>query len=255
MCQLLGVSAAQPIELNPWLRTLFSHSTEHPHGWGLAVFRGGQVNIEKEPLTAWQSGYLESRLKRPVRAAAAIAHIRRASVGFMAYENCHPFSARDISGRTWTLAHNGTLFLPNGTERFRKLQEGDTDSERALLYLVSSINEAIELAQGQLSPLERFRTAERAVRELAPENPLTLLFYDGELLYAHSNQPGHLCTRREGDAVLFATVPMDEETWEPVEQRRLFAYCAGELIFRGEEHPYEYLLPESKAQHMDYSQL
>ena len=47
----------------------------------------------------------------------------------------------------------------------------------------------------------------------------------------------------------------DEETWEPVEQRRLFAYCAGELIFRGEEHPYEYLLPESKAQHMDYSQL
>ncbi len=225
MCQLLGVSAAQPIELNPWLRTLFSHSTEHPHGWG------------------------------PVRAAAAIAHIRRASVGVMAYENCHPFSARDISGRTWTLAHNGTLFLPNGTERFRELQEGDTDSERALLYLVSSINEAIELAQGQLSPLERFRTAERAVRELAPENPLTLLFYDGELLYAHSNQPGHLCTRREGDAVLFATVPMDEETWEPVEQRRLFAYCAGELIFRGEEHPYEYLLPESKAQHMDYSQL
>ena len=31
-------------------------------------------------------------------------------VGAIAYENCHPFTLQDATGRTWTLIHNGTLF-------------------------------------------------------------------------------------------------------------------------------------------------
>ncbi|MBQ9720944.1 MAG: class II glutamine amidotransferase [Oscillospiraceae bacterium] len=46
MCQLFGMSAAQPVEVNAWLRTLAKHSVEHPHGWGVAVFHGEAVNLE-----------------------------------------------------------------------------------------------------------------------------------------------------------------------------------------------------------------
>ncbi|MBQ9720943.1 MAG: class II glutamine amidotransferase, partial [Oscillospiraceae bacterium] len=62
---------------------------------------------------------MESRLKFPITTKNLIAHIRRASVGGMAYENCHPFVARDTGGRVWKLAHNGTLFEAHGTERYQ----------------------------------------------------------------------------------------------------------------------------------------
>lgn len=255
MCQLFGVSAAQPVEVNAWLRTLANHSVEHPHGWGVAVFHGEAVNLEKEPLAAWQSSYLESRLKFPITTKNLIAHIRRASVGGMAYENCHPFVARDAGGRVWTLAHNGMLFEAHGTERYQAQLQGGTDSERILLHLMNRMNAALEQAQGSLSPRERFLVAERVVAELAPHNSLNLLFYDGELLYVHTNQPDHLCFRRVGDAVLFATVPMDDAHWEPVARMRLLAYRDGELLFQSEPHGYDYTEDENRAHQMDSSQL
>ena len=38
MCELFAVSADHSIDITDWLRTFFSHSDKHPHGYGLAVF-------------------------------------------------------------------------------------------------------------------------------------------------------------------------------------------------------------------------
>lgn len=255
MCQLFGISAPQPVVVNPWLQALRRNSAEHPHGWGIAVCSGTGVNLEKEPQTAWLSSYLESRLKHPIRAANLIAHIRRVSVGGIAYENCHPFTACTADSRVWTLAHNGTLYDPHGTERFAALQEGNTDSERILLCLIDRINAALKRTQRPLSQRERFLAVEQMVAELSSENPLNLLIFDGELLYVHTNQPAHLCCRRAGDAMLFATAALDDAAWTPMPLTQLQAWRAGELLFQSESHGHAYLAEEHQVQPLDFSLL
>ena len=63
MCELLGLSAQKKLTANQILRLFYSHGEEHPHGWGLALFRpDGSPVIEKEPLKSTDSRYLKARL-------------------------------------------------------------------------------------------------------------------------------------------------------------------------------------------------
>ena len=111
MCELLGFSSRRKRRRNDLLREFYSHAESHPHGWGLARFPdGGAPLVEKEPVCAAHSAFLAGLLADPVEERALIAHIRLATVGHVEYENCHPFTAADNRGRTWTLAHNGTIF-------------------------------------------------------------------------------------------------------------------------------------------------
>lgn len=79
-----------------------------------------------------------------------VAYIRYATVGRIEAANCHPFVWDDQSGRTWTLVHNGTLFESGPTSTFVTQQEGATDSERLLLYIVSRMNRALDASGGTL---------------------------------------------------------------------------------------------------------
>ena len=139
---IFGLSALQDTETNEYLKAFYSHSTEHPHGWGQAVLRQDSALIEKESLEASKSNYLRERLSEPVRARLLLAHIRYATVGHVAYCNCHPFSGTDASGRRWTLTHNGTIFDCPALSKYFSEQTGETDSERILLCLLDRINAA-----------------------------------------------------------------------------------------------------------------
>lgn len=108
-------------------------------------------------------------------------------VGAIAYENCHPFSLQDATGRAWTLIHNGTLFHAPQLNSYSAWQRGETDSERALIRLVVKINEATQARGDALTPDERFQVVETFVATLSFGNKLNLLIYDGEFLYAHMN--------------------------------------------------------------------
>ena len=105
MCELFGLTGPDEIVVNEYLETFASHSVDHPNGWGIALFCGKEVNIEKEPVAAYRSSYLKERLRTPLRASNMMAHIRFATRGHMAYENCHPFVRHDASGRAWTFMH------------------------------------------------------------------------------------------------------------------------------------------------------
>ena len=140
MCELFGVSANRKIKVNSLLKEFFSHSSEHPNGWGIAVFDGNNVSIEREPVKAGNSLYLRNRLTARFEVSNMLAHIRRATVGTEMYTNTHPFSKTDESGRTWTLIHNGTIFESPQLSPYQYKQEGTTDSERILLYIVEHVN-------------------------------------------------------------------------------------------------------------------
>lgn len=110
MCELFGISSEENYQINDYLKEFFSHSSAHPHGWGLACMDKCDIQIEKEPFQASKSNYLKERLSVPVIVKNAFAHICYATIGNVEYRNCHPYTMRDENSRQWTLVHNGTIF-------------------------------------------------------------------------------------------------------------------------------------------------
>lgn len=236
MCELFAVTGRRKILLNDYLRQFFAHGDRHPDGWGIASFQGAFPSIEKEPERAVTSRYLKNKLRMKIEESILLAHIRRATVGALVYENCHPFVKRDATGRAWTLIHNGTIFNAPSLNKYVARQSGTTDSERVLLYFVDQIDCACEALGSELNFEERFDALERAVITLAKSNKLNLVFYDGEYLYVHSNYANSLYCFEEQDAVVFATAPFGNAPWRRAPFTTLCAYRNGTLVKKGIEH-------------------
>lgn len=244
MCELFGFSSRKSCQINEYLKEFYGHSKDHPHGWGLVCMDGREVNIEKEPMQASLSHYLNMRLSSPVITKSAFAHIRYATIGNIEYQNCHPYTGKDISGRRWTLAHNGTIFDYPPLNPYIDIQKGDTDSERILLYLIDQINKAAGLSKTALKPRERFRIVDDLIRKMSAGNKLNLLIYDGELVYVHTNLAGSLYCMENEDQVFFSTQPLSTGDWKPVTFTTLLAYRNGKKVFEGTNHGNEYVETE-----------
>lgn len=246
MCELFGLSSDKKIQSNDMLREFFSHGAEHPHGWGMAFFHGNEVSLEKQPETSVKSNYLKQRLRAKIEADHMIAHIRLATRGTVDYENTHPFVMRDNSDRTWTLAHNGTIFECSALDAFVHEQQGQTDSERILYYIISRINAAQERLKRPLSQEERFHLVDEVICTITPENKVNLLVYDGELLYAHTNYKSSLYRCRKGEATVISTQPLDRDAWESMPMNTLQAYQSGKFLYTGTNHGNEFIDSEEK---------
>lgn len=230
MCELLGFSAREPADISEQLRAFYAHSSAHPHGWGI-MYDGG---IEREAVKASESERLKGLLDKIGEQRVLLAHIRYATVGSIRNENCHPFTKKDITGRQWTLIHNGTIYSSTRLIPYLRTQIGDTDSERVFMYLLDTLNKAQE--NGPLSAEDRFALVDRFVRELAPRNKLNLLIYDGELLYVHKNMKETMVYRKLGSGYIFATTELDDEHWDKVPTAQVLAFKDGEQVFSGDKH-------------------
>lgn len=240
MCELFGISSENSCQINEYLREFFSHSNAHPHGWGMACMEGNQVQIEKESIQAAKSNYLKERLSQPVLVKNAFAHIRYATIGNVDYRNCHPYTKKDAGGRQWTLIHNGTIFDFEPLNKYVGLQNGDTDSERILLYIVDLMDREQRRLRGKLNGEERFWLLDSVIKEMSGGNKLNLLLYDGELLYVHTNYRNSLYQLEKDNQILFATVPLGREEWRPVAFTTLLAFRQGRKVFSGTDHGNEY---------------
>lgn len=244
MCELLAVSATKKILINPFVKTLQSHSINHPDGWGMAVFDNEKYKLVKECLPAYESKLLDEILSAPIYSRIMIGHIRLATMGKMIDENCHPFFGVDSHGTGWTVAHNGTIFHSDILDKYKQCQKGSTDSERILLHI---IERASGLNKDSLDEYSRFKMLDDIVLNIVPQNKLNLLVYDGDLLYIHTNMAHTLYYKKIEGGVVFATTALDEDKdWEPLPMMRLFAYKDGEKVYEGTAHSHEYFLEESK---------
>lgn len=241
MCELFGITSNKSCVINDYLKEFFTHSTAHPHGWGLALLEGNAVSVEKEPVQASKSNYLKERLTVPVRVTAALAHIRYATIGNVEYKNCHPYTMKDKAGRQWTLIHNGTIFDYPPMNPYVRTQKGDTDSERILLHIVNLMNREERKIQRKLSGKERFCLLDAEIGSMSKGNKLNLLLYDGELFYVHTNYADSLYELEKEGAALFSTKPLGRETWHPVPFTTLLAYENGKRVLRGTNHGNEYV--------------
>jgi glutamine amidotransferase len=240
MCELLGINSARKVNCNDLLKEFFTHAKDNPDGWGIARFNGCESAIEKEPISALESVYLQHRLTDTIEEKILLAHIRKASVGVLEYRNTHPFSLRDNSGRNWTLTHNGTIFESEELAEYESLQNGSSDSERILYYLVDRINSAQRSLQRPLTAKERFKIADEVIHVITPNNKVNLMIYDGELFYIHTNHRETLYRSEQNEALIVATKPLNDEKWDEVSPNTLLAYSEGKLKFTGEKHNNEY---------------
>ncbi|WP_050757086.1 class II glutamine amidotransferase [Cyanobium sp. PCC 7001] len=256
MCELLGLNANTPTDMGFSFRGLSRRgggTSEHADGWGLASFTpdGRGLTLLREEAPAAFSALAEQLAERSPRALVSIAHIRKATRGVVALENCHPFSRR-WRGQTWAFAHNGDLegTIPVGP-RYRPF--GSTDSEAAFCWILE------QLDQGPLDPHDPEALLERlhgCAAALAERGTFNALISNGQWLFATATSRMHWLTRRApfrratlADAPLqvdfaaltsatdvvtiLSTEPLtSDEQWQSVLPGESLLFRAGELAGR-----------------------
>ena len=213
--------------------------------------------MEKQAVTSTKSARLREYRDQRIMSDRMIAHIRLATKGNMEYENCHPFIRKDETGRTWTLAHNGTIFEGEVMDSYFFEQDGQTDSERILYLLVDRMNGRYRETGYPLDALERFQVVDNLICEIADGNKLNLMLFDGEYFYVHANCRNSLYLSKRQGGYVFSTVPLDEQEWKPLLLNTLLAFRNGKLMQTGTDHGYEYVEDPEKMRmlFLDYSTL
>ena len=196
MCELLALNANTPTDMAFSFRGLSRRggaSGEHADGWGLASFTpdGSGLNLIREDAPAAFSLLAEQLAERSPRTLVSIAHIRKATQGQVALENCHPF-ARSWQGQTWVFAHNGNLAgaIPHG-DRYRPF--GDTDSEAAFCWILDQLDVAGVNAKDHEALAA---VLHRCATELAQRGTFNALISNGQWLFATATTRLHWLTRR-----------------------------------------------------------
>ena len=187
----------------------------------------------------------------PIHAKHVIAHIRLATRGAVALENTHPFQ-RELWGRYWVFAHNGTLknFDPAFDGHFTPV--GGTDSEAAFCWILSRLKARF----GLMPPLrdELFDVLAELTREVSAHGEFNFLLSNGEWLLAHASSrlsyiirrapfaAAHLTdedmtidfstvTQPNDRVAVIATTPLtDNETWTPFSPGSMMLFENGEPV-------------------------
>jgi glutamine amidotransferase len=184
----------------------------------------------------------------PIKSTNVIAHIRKATVGAVRLENCHPF-VRELWGRYWVFAHNGDLlgYQPMLDGPYRPV--GDTDSERAFCWILQSLRARFDAYPGQEALLDALAGIAGGI---AAQGTFNFMLSDGDTLYAHCSTKLYYLVRQHPFAaasladdevsVDFSTVttPNDRvavivtepltanETWQRFEPGELIMFVDGE---------------------------
>ncbi|HEU4851670.1 MAG TPA: class II glutamine amidotransferase [Telluria sp.] len=196
MCQLLGMNCNVPTDI-VFSFTGFAlrggRTDTHHDGWGIAFFEGAGVRHFVDHLPAIDSPIAHLIKTYPIKSKNVIAHIRKATQGHVALENCHPF-VRELWGRYWVFAHNGDLkeFHPVLDGAFRPV--GCTDSERAFCYLLQELRRRFGDAPPELAQL-RAALAE-LVPAIAAHGTFNMMLSDGSCLFAHCSTTLHYIVRQ-----------------------------------------------------------
>lgn len=207
MCQLLGMNCNVPTDIVfsfTGFATRGGRTDVHNDGWGIAFFEGAGVRHFVDHEAAFSSPIAELIKRWPIKSKNVIAHIRKATQGRVALENCHPF-VRELWGRYWVFAHNGDLktFAPTLDGPFRPV--GNTDSEWAFCYLLQELRRRFGDTRPALAELAN------ALRELAAgiasHGPFNMMLSDGSALFAHCSTNLHYIVRQHP----FATARLSDE--------------------------------------------
>ncbi len=246
MCELFGVCANKAVNINFTWRGFYQRGKYQKHGWGIGFYEGISAKILKEPTSTIKSNLAKSFRDNNsyIKSNIFISHVRYATQGQKLYKNTHPFK-RELYGREWVFAHNGTLYDYKSKQLGSYLPEGDTDSEYAFCYLLEKFK------NGQ----DTWKTIIEVSNELSELGGFNYLLSDGKKLYAHASGNTLYYLQRKppydditaelidedfritlGDkksrdekAVIIATNPLTNENWISMEESKVYEFENGEL--------------------------
>lgn len=267
MCELFAMSSRQPVPVTYSLEEFSKNGSslrQNRDGWGIALARDRDGFFIKEPEPANDSIWVRMIAENPIETTAAIAHVRYATRGEHTMENTHPF--RRVLGRhTHVFAHNGTLDrIDKAVDKSALAYSpiGETDSELAFCLLLSRLK-SFYVRNERPSISQRFDVFLNVCEEMSELGSSNFLYYDGEVLFAHAHKriyeeggihvgpkpPGlHLkrcwtCTYQEevtcrglkvglpdSQVVLLASVPLDDQGWEALDEGTVLAVKDGEVL-------------------------
>lgn len=254
MCQLLGMNCNVPTDICfsfEGFRQRGGCTDHHRDGWGIAFFEGRGCRLFLDSRPTIESPVADLVRQYPIHSTNVIAHIRKATRGRVALENSHPF-IRELWGRYWIFAHNGTLegFDPACRGSFRPV--GETDSERAFCFILETLRERFPAGQPDLFAL--YRTLGEVTRELSRHGVFNYLLSNGECLFAHCSDrltyvlrrapfpKAHLIdqdvtvdfsevTTEKDQVAIITTLPLtDNEVWTPLKPGALLVFRDGEPV-------------------------
>lgn len=173
MCRLFGFRSTVPSQMHRSLvletNALRRQSHEHPDGWGLAFYVGGQPQVARGVAGAFEDEDFEN-LCQFISSETVVAHVRKASVGGLTLENTHPFEYGP-----WVMAHNGTV--PGFAEMrsrlegmlsddFRQKLTGETDSERLFALFLTRLESRCEVQSPGVALTDVFAALNTTVHDV-----------------------------------------------------------------------------------------
>lgn len=196
MCQLLGMNCNVPTDIVfsfTGFATRGGRTDIHNDGWGIAFFEGAGVRHFVDHQSAIESPVAELIRRFPIKSKNVISHIRKATQGRVALENCHPF-VRELWGRYFVFAHNGDLkdFNPELNGPYQPV--GTTDSEAAFCYILQELRRRFD---DSLPTLPQLTAAiEELCSEIAAHGTFNMMLSDGSALFAHCSTNLHYIVRQ-----------------------------------------------------------
>ena len=204
MCQLLGMNSRLPASLTLSFSGFSQRgggTDQHGDGWGIAFFesehatpdrpgKGLRYFVDREGAST--SPMADMLRRYPIKSHNVVAHVRKATVGNVTLENCHPF-VRELWGRYWVFAHNGDLkdYAPRLHGSFRPV--GNTDSELAFCWL---LQELAKSHAGVPTVEELTCTLSELVPQISRHGTFNFLLSNGQALWAHASTRLHYVLRQ-----------------------------------------------------------
>jgi glutamine amidotransferase len=147
MCELMGLSFAKPVMASVSIQAFSERSCDNPDGWGLAWYPDRSIALVKQPVR-WSMEHTRFLDHYPgLISSVYVAHVRHKTVGpAPSHADTHPF-VRELNGREYCFAHNGTLtgdFWKRPLGRFHPI--GSTDSEFVFCLLLAELASFARLA-------------------------------------------------------------------------------------------------------------
>jgi len=252
MCQLLGLNCSTPIDAR-FSFTGFckrgGSTDHHADGWGLAYFEDKGLRHYVDHQAAADSPMANFLKSHPLKSQNLIAHVRKATVGSVALQNTHPF-VRELWGRLWVFAHNGTLEDTPSKLHTHFSPVGTTDSEKAFCWLLQELAKSHAVLP---DVNELTSTLTEICAKLNRLGSFNFLLSNGQALWAHCSTQLHFVQRHHpfkkatlkdedwsldfadlnhaGDLVtVICTQPLtSDEIWTPFQPGELRAFVNGQV--------------------------
>ncbi|QDT02112.1 Amidohydrolase EgtC [Rubripirellula lacrimiformis] len=221
----------------------------HSDGWGIGYYEDGLACVERSAAAAHHGLHFSNTAER-VYSSTVISHVRLATVGTPAIENCHPFHWGN-----WVFAHNGTVqgietlrpaMLGELSPTHRSAIQGSTDSELLFHWLMQRLTDSGVVSETICKSLdesasviaENLSRLDSRCRSVMPEKParLNTVLTDGHVMIASRLRNSLHWTHRDGvrdceicgiphvdhqigfhyRAVVLASEPLSHEKWVPI---------------------------------------